>query len=299
MTYKLLLLLLITSFVSSCNTEEVEALLEKAATNTTKGDSSETINTSNLVTFTCELGELKRNKCLLPSVEGESALRIIEVKNVVNTGSSDCELGSNMRILGNLKGIRIRKGCEGTFVASTTRELKRIKYGTKTPWSEISIKALDFGEAEVEDGILMSDSDTGVLKTDKNGLGVAGGRHAGNQINYDVNLGQSQGLLFELPTNTLGINVVLSNLYKSESTGERAELIVLDEEYQVIATKTRGKLARYKKEDRNHVGQVRFRGIKGAKYLLVKAVHYKGVEVKENGDSSDFYVRYLNVLTSK
>lgn len=292
MKLKMILLLILPLLLfTGCNQEgeiSTEDLDIKIAEAEKKGDA---------YVLKCELGELKKKKCLLPEVGEMKKPRILSILSIEDKGQKDCVLGKNLRVLGNHRGLHIRRGCEGHFKVALAKGLKTLKYGSKLEWN--NVKALDFGHAILNNN-QFEFSDEGELAVASNGIGVKGGVHAPDQINHDPVTGESQSLLFELPKKTLGLNLVVSNLYKNEGSGERGIIYILNKDKEVIAKKVIGpKMKKYKSEDQNHVGQVKLRGLFGAKYALVQALPYVDGSGRPDTDSGDFFVRYLNVKVAK
>jgi hypothetical protein len=204
---------------------------------------------------------------------------------------SSCTKNSSYGILEDKLSIYVDHGCRAEF---------KVEYYAKDlGFSEIAPKAFNFGELGITPKTpLLTQIDistnTGELTYKNDGLGVESHDNipVNDQINHHPDTLETEAIAFELPGNTLDIEVQISRLFKSEGSGERAYYYALNSQGLLIE---KGVIDRSSLDygHSNDKGLLKLSGL-NAKYLIFTALPYEDPESRKN-DSSDYHVKSIKV----
>ena len=166
--------------------------------------------------------------------------------------------------------------------------------GRSSDWGDVKLYAYDKTSTPDFDAL----ANTGANVTfGSRGIGVTGGSPAPTQINHDAVTGQSEKLVIDLQADATSATVRVSNLYKTESTGEQGRWTAYDSEGNAVATGLLNDTT--VSYSGSNVGTATI-DTGGAKfqYLVMDATGYAD-DGSRRGDSSDYFVRQVTFKTEE
>ncbi|MCR9203243.1 MAG: hypothetical protein NXH75_01615 [Halobacteriovoraceae bacterium] len=307
----LLLITLLLLFVTGCNgdKESLEDLAEQFNSEEGKEEvvsddpeenseessekkSDEASKWSKVMTCTTELDST--SKCIIDAPKGHG---IVDFE-ILDSSSSECFLKGAVRVSIAGKQVRVKKGCELSLGFETALIEKKEYLG-----SDLYKSVQGFGMGAIilpkklKKGLQLDFVEIGsnvVLSNDKDGVGIKGGAHAGNQLNYDPTTGEFEALGFSIPTNALKVKVTVSRMFAKENTGEQGVLLLLDDKGNILAKRNLkwGKKGIEKNLHTKTVGIV----TNGATKAIVLPIDYKNAALEGRTDSSDFYLQKVKFI---
>ncbi len=166
--------------------------------------------------------------------------------------------------------------------------------GRSSDWGDVKLYAYGMDDTPDFDAL----ANTGANVTfGSRGIGVTGGSPAPAQINHDAVTGNSEKLVIDLQEDATSATVRVSNLYKTESTGEQGRWTAYDSEGNAVATGLLNDTT--VSYSGSNVGTATI-DTGGAKfqYLVMDATDYAD-DGSRGGDSSDYFVRQITFTTEE
>lgn len=241
------------------------------------------------ITVRCESIQYKKKVCKLPKEENGfiESVELIEQLSV-----AECLEHKTFKAKKFSRRMRVLKGCRGDFKVTIISNMRAKKSLSSKEWKNLEVNSFDLSEfdstVEVGESVVLTEG-SGKITYHKEGSGVEGGSPVSYQINHDPVTDETEALAFKLPDHVQEVNVHLSRLFKNEGSGERAGLIALDKDGQVILKEVLdANNLRYKND---HQGRIKIEV--QAKYLIFYALPYSDSDSKK-GDSSDYLVEKIH-----
>ncbi|MFD2206063.1 type I secretion C-terminal target domain-containing protein [Kiloniella antarctica] len=166
--------------------------------------------------------------------------------------------------------------------------------GRSSDWGEVKLYA--YGKDDTPDFDALANTGANVTFGSR-GVGVSGGSPAPTQINHDAVTGNSEKLIIDLQADATSATVRVSNLYKTESTGEQGRWTAYDSEGNAVATGLLNDTT-ISYSDSNVGTATIDTGGATFQYLVMDATGYAG-DGNRRGDSSDYFVRQVTFKTDE
>lgn len=248
----------------------------------------EVVNSNFNLLIDCSAEQDKKKTCKL-----DNKKKIINFEII--TKSSECsDHKKNLNIRRFDRKITVRNGCNVSVNILTGDLTKSELNMTGNAFSQTGLSFYDFGDITLtkkykKGSEVLINNDSGIASYSNNGVGVAGGDIVADQINYDPSNHTFQAIGVELPENSSRVEVEVSRLFQKE--GERAIVLILDEENKIMGKKT---IQWKKKESNEHVKKVKVNTYNASK-MIIAPLQYKDQKERMN-DSSDFLVKSINFI---
>jgi hypothetical protein len=244
--------------------------------------------------LTCKADLNSNSKCIVDAPKGHG---IVDFK-ILDSSSVECFKKGVVKVALAGKRVRVKNGCELSLGFETALIEKKEYLG-----SDLYNSVQGFGMGAIilpkklKKGLQLDFVEIGsnvVLSNDKDGVGIKGGAHAGNQLNYDPTTGEFEALSFSIPANALKVKVTVSRMFAKENTGEQGILLLLDDEGNILA-KRRIKWGKRGVEKNLHTKTVGLLS-GGATKAIVFPIDYKNADTEGRTDSSDFYLQKVKFI---
>lgn len=289
---------LLILFISGCETDEAQLQeLAQQFIDERNQNGEETLTETPQIwdkEITCSADLEEVNKCILEGKE-----RIVDYA-ISSESSPECFEKGAVRVAVGGKRVRVKNGCDLVLNIKTSL-IEKVELKEDDLFS--NVKGFASGSISLPDSLVtgeqvtvLENEEEVVLTNTIDGVGIAGGVHAPDQLNFDPVTGEFEALSFALPENSVKVRITVSRMFARESTGERGLVLLLDGEGKIV----RKRVVRWGKrgvENNLNVKSVALR-TKGAKVAIVLPIDYKNNDEAGRTDSSDFFLKSVKFFNA-